>query len=332
MNEKNIMDKWSELYLKEENRYRNHVVKYINYITSISKADKPTNITIEDVVGSIGYYNHLGKINTEKSMENHLESVKAFYKYLVGKSYTLDVFSSISDYQEFKARIIEQFNLKEVKERESFEDGIIREILERLDYYFETNLLKDLKSINVTKRFFHYLVLRIFIKLTLVAPAKKGVICNLKKCDFDSDFRSLSVNGVNIVIPNSLRRDLRNSIEYVKEFKSRGLSDEDYLFKFLDEDNFQNTDLNAWFCNFLKEYDIIDIPEEKSTYSVEAIMNTAIYNMVRNSVNPALIARINGTSISNLEKKYYKSELGQIDDIDKLINYAISKNDYYSYI
>lgn len=115
-------------------------------------------------------------------------------------------------------------------------------------------------------------------------------------------------------------------------YMHRIFEDNNSLFKFLDEPNFQNTDLNAWFCNFLKEFDIYDIPEEKTTYSVEAVMNTAIYNMVRNAINPALIARINGTSISNLEKKYYKNDLGLIDGIDKLINYAISRNDYYNYV
>lgn len=332
MNEKNTMERWAEQYLKDESKYQNHVLKFINYIKTINKVDKPTNITIDDVICSIGHYNVLGKINTEKSMENHLEAIKSYYRYLVEKSYAHDIFSTISDYQGFKARIIEQYNLKEVKERESFDVEIVREILDKLDYHFESTSLSDLLSKNVTKRYFHYLVLRLFIKLTLVAPAKKGIICNIRKCDFSADYRSLFINGVNVLIPNSLRRDLIVSIDNVKSFKNRIFEDNNSLFKFLDEPNFQNTDLNAWFCNFLKEFDIYDIPEEKTTYSVEAVMNTAIYNMVRNAINPALIARINGTSISNLEKKYYKNDLGLIDGIDKLINYAISRNDYYNYV
>lgn len=46
----------------------------------------------------IGSYNKKQKINTISSMENHLEAVKAFYKYLVSKNYATDIFSTIHSY------------------------------------------------------------------------------------------------------------------------------------------------------------------------------------------------------------------------------------------
>lgn len=130
---------------------------------------------------------------------------------------------------------------------------------------------------------------------------------------------------------NNPCRDLKETISIVEKIKNKKFGDEDSLFKFVDEEKFQNTELNRWFCNFLKEYDIIDIQPEKSSYSVEAIMNTAIYNMVQNGSNPAVIAKINGTLISTLEKKYYSNGMG-IKDIDILVNHEICKNSYYNYI
>lgn len=329
---KNIMETWADLYLKADSTYSNHVNKFINFIKSVDKGDKPTNITIEDVISCIGYYNNLGVINAEKSMESHLESIKAFYKFLVEKAYASDIFSTVSDFQQFKQQIISKFSLNEPVEREYLNNLVIKDILDKIDTYFENTSIEYLAGTNLRKRFFNYLCLRLFIKLTLLAPAKKGVICKLTKNSFENDFRILNINSVKINIPNGLRKDLKETITIISKEKNRIFNNDDNLFKFIDEYNFVNSDLNTWFFNFLEEFKIFDLTPDKDSYSVEVIMNTTIYNMVKNGTNPALIAKISGTSISSLENKYYKNKLYPIDSIDVLINNEISKVEYYNYL
>ena len=332
---KNIMENWAALYLNFDNTYSNHVNKFIDYIKSINKGDKPTSITIDDVIDCIGYYNNLGIINAEKSMESHLESIKAFYKFLVDKAYTEDIFSKIPDFQLYKQQIVAKFNLKEPIKRESFNNINIKKILTNIDIYFEETSFNLLNSTNQKKRFFNYLALRLFIKITLLAPAKKKVICNLKKSSFENDYRILNINNVKVNIPNGLRRDLKETIIFITNEKKRNFNENDNLFQFIDENNFANSDLNTWFYNFLKEFDIIDSLSDKDAYSLEMLMNTTISNMVNNGTNPALIAKVNGTTISSLESKYYKDKENIIfinQDTNTLINNEISRVEYYHYL
>ena len=59
--------------------------------------------------------------------------------------------------------------------------------------------------------------MRLYIKLTLIAPAKKSVICNLKFSDFSEDYRMVIVNKTSIRIPNGLRNNILDAINLSKE-------------------------------------------------------------------------------------------------------------------
>lgn len=330
LSEKNIMRRWVNEYVQEGNTYKNHVTKFIEYIESIGKGNKPVAINKEDVIGSIGFQNEFGKINSYSSMENHLESVKSFYKFLVRKDYAEDIFSSIHSYQEYKDYIADKYNLREVKEREYLNNKTIIEILEYLDTYFEKTDYSTFEGINEKKRYLKNIITRLFIKLTLIAPAKRGVICDIKIHDFIDDFRFVNVNDVKIRITNSLRKDIYHALNFVIKYEKLMAVEEDKIFEYI-LNGFQPENLNSWFCSVLKEIEF-DMPEKKDTYSVEVIMNTAVVNMVRNMVNPALIAKINGTKISSIEKKFYNDRNINKEDFNKFINYEICKASYYNYI
>lgn len=330
-----IMENWKDEYLQGDDTYKNHVVKFIDYIIIAGKQNRPASITKEDAIDSIGHYNKLGKINTVSSMENHLEAVKAFYKHLVGKEYTQDIFNNISSFQEFKDSIIEKFGLKETIEREFLPNEVIKEILDGLDSYFKNTDLTTIRGINERKFYDSNILLRIFFKLTLIAPAKKSVVCSVKKSDFSEDYRTLIINNVKVSIPNGLHRDIIHAVELIEKLEKRKFGEGEKLFDYVFGEKLKVEKLNQWFCSFLKEYEIMDIPKEKNSYSIEVIMNTAIYNMVVHAANPAFIAKINGTKISSIEKKFYEDEKVKIEyktSIDDLINYEISKSDYYNYI
>ena len=47
----------------------------------------------------------------------------------------------------------------------------------------------------------------LFIKITLIAPAKRSVIINLKKSDMNENYKRMHINNVNINVPNGLTRD-----------------------------------------------------------------------------------------------------------------------------
>lgn len=141
-----LLESWSQDYLDTNPTYINHVNKFVNYIVHIGKSDKPTKIGLEDLENCIGFYNELGQINSFASMENHLSSIQSFYKFLVEKSWAADIFREIHDYQSYKEKLGERYNLTDGKEREYFHSEIVQNILNELERYFEQNNYADLKG------------------------------------------------------------------------------------------------------------------------------------------------------------------------------------------
>lgn len=233
--------------------------------------------------------------------------------------------------QDFKDHITKQYILENPKNREYWVESELIDILEGLDEYFERTNLLELSKVNERKKYYKFLVLRLFIKLTLVAPTKKSVICSLKKCDFTNDFRFLRVNDVTVRIPTGLTRDIKNSIRVAEQTKQRVINDNEPILEFVYNDDFRIESLNEFFCGFLKAFNLFKIPDYISSFSVEIIMDSALYEMVQGGVNPALIAKINGTKISSPERKFYSNGI-PIDNSDELINHEIAKNKYYNYI
>lgn len=342
---KSCMENWKSEYLTTDSKYDNHVNKFIEYLNlaEVNKSNTPAHISIEDIESCIAYYNKIGKINSVNSMANHLEAVKAFYTYMIRKGYiNFDIFQNI-DYAEFKENLTIRYSLKSPKERERFEDEIICEILNCIDNYFSITQYSNLSE-KKKLQYINRISLRLFIKLGLIAPAKKNVLLKISVKDFDNDFRILLINDVKIRIPNSLRNNIISALNFRKSISSIDYDDNTPLFNYLIYGEKENslkrhkytldTKFNEWFCGFLKQYDILDIPCERRTYSVEAIMNTTMYNLVKSGANPYYISKVSGITIGTLENKYYKEKdcIKYIIDIDKEINYEIAKSDYYNYI
>lgn len=327
-----LIEQWAKEYLEMDRSYENHINKFVNYIKEVNKADRPTKIDLNDVEQCIDFYKNLVQINTVSSMENHLESIKSFYKFLVSKSWATDIFGALWDYQGYKNHLTKEFGLKETKEREYFDKYTIKKIVSCLDDYFDSRGLSRLEG-QKRKRYMSYLVLRLFVKITLIAPAKRAVICNTVRDDFSKDFRTVKVNNVNINVPNGLRRDILASISLAETLKKDKITGKDKILTFVDGGAFKPENLNTWLCTLIKEFGILNIPESQTTYSVQTLRNSVIVELIVNDFDLVLISKISGISISSLENKwYYKVNSYEEDQIDKLINQGIAGIPYYSYL
>jgi len=335
---KQIMELWKDEYFKEKGvKYSNHVNKFIEYLIKIEKVDKPKGVTLSDVDDCIGWYAEIGKINYRSSMESHLESVKSYYDYLSETDKSSDIFSNIN-YENFKEELFSKHNLNEGKPRESFPMESVLEILTCLDddlkMFYDGNPT-DIKRKNLIRA-----ILRIYIKITLIAPAKKNVICNIKFKDFN-DFMSLDafrwiiINGVKINIPNGLKRDIEQVVLFATQNQGNEPQGDMRLFDYIYGKKFSKGYINEWFYTFVKAHDIFDLQDAVNTYPIEPIMITAIQAMVNRMANPALIARICGVKIASIENKYYANREYVIkyeETLDQAINWEIAKNEYYTYI
>lgn len=319
-----FFEKCAEEYLTENPTYINHVTKFVKYLKKCGKADRPNDITSYDVEECVAYYVNQGSINCKTSLANHLEAIKAFYSELIRKHYLtenhLRAIIPVTDYDQFKKMLAEKHYLRDKVVREWLQDDDIELLLELLDDYCDNK--KNLNKNNFIKRH----CLRIYLKISLIAPAEKNVLVNICYKDFAKDFRYLCVNEINVNIPNGLRYNIINAIELIRggEYDIN----EKFFNSFVDIGNGGNL-LCAWLATFLKQNKLLDIESNIKTFPLDVFSNTTIKHMALNNINPLYIAKITGNKIESLSKYYYNQE----ESICQMeINIGISKCSYYSYL
>lgn len=334
------MERYRDMYfndcidlLKNKHSYRKHVDKFINYLKVIELDDRPRVIDKGVVEDCIGYYClEKGELNTRSTMEAHLEALKSFYDYLSRTDKLPDIFTDY-DYKEYKEAIVKKYELSEPVERGSFECKDIIKILSDTEELMEQSLAGTV-GIRDEERYLQRMIMRLFIKITLIAPAKRNVIGQIKIGDFEKNFKILNVNKIKINVPCGLSRDIIQAIRYAegRNGKQAGKTEKFFEFVYRYKGKFTDESLNTWFLNLLQDIGYIE-KSKRRTYPVEPIRNGAISIMVNNMVNPLLISKITGIGFSRLESQYYSTMKSEyMDYLNKKVNRAIAQNEYYSYI
>ena len=165
-----------------------------------------------------------------------------------------------------------------------------------------------------------------FFKITLLVPAKRKVIANLKVKDFSDDFELLYHNGIKIKLPRALSQDIKRELEKI----SREICEENLFFELFCSCKYSENVFNTPFYYALRETGY-DVPEDKDTFSVECIRNTGIVNLAVNGANPYLIARLTGLSLGRLDVllRRFEINIDEQSNIGEMINREISKFQFY---
>ena len=323
--------------LNKNHVYRNHIKKFIDYLClpEVKLSDMPTRINKDVVEACIKYYHDKGELNSRSTMESHLESVKSFYDYLSESGKASDIFSDYS-YSKFKDDIVEKYSLLEPVERGIYNCEDIKTILINLDKSID-NFQGESAGIREEERHLQRIILRLFIKITLIAPAKRSVITNMKKSDIKEELKKLSINGIDINIPCGLSRDLCAALKYAESKNKEPIEEKDTIFEYLYryKGKFRVESLNAWFYNIAQDFGVLENErKDKKTLAVEPIKNMVIQMMVDNMINPVFISKIAGLTLSMIEATYYPKDWNVKceEDINKCVNKSIAQNDYYCYV
>ena len=93
-------------------------------------------------------------------------------------------------YSKFKDDIVEKYSLLEPVERGSYKCEDIKTILLELDKAID-NFQDESAGIREEERYLQRIILRMFVKLTLIAPAQKSVITSIKKSDITEEYKKL---------------------------------------------------------------------------------------------------------------------------------------------
>lgn len=323
--------------LSKNHVYRNHITKFIKYLSlpDVQLSNAPARININVIEECIRYYHNEGDLNSRSTMESHLESIKNFYDYLSETGKATDIFTNYN-YSKFKDEIVEKYSLLEPVGRGSYKCEDIKRILIELDKAIDS-FQDEAAGVREEERQLQRIILRLFIKLTLIAPAKRSVITSIKKSDITEEYKKLSINGISVNIPCGLSRDLYAALKYAELKNKEPIKKEDNLFEYLYKykGKFRVESLNTWFYNIAKDFGVMeDECKDKKTLAVEPIRNMVIKMMVDNMINPVFISKISGLTLSMIEATYYPKDwnVNYEKDINQCINKSIAQNDYYCYV
>lgn len=307
--------------LNRNHVYRNHLKKFVNYLKleESDLLDDLLSIDNEVIKRCAIYYHNKGYMNSSATTISYIDSVKSFYKFLYEKEGIPDIFYG-NNYKKIKEEIISECNLTNSSERGFYNEKEIEKILLKLDEAIN-DFESDMAGIREEERHLQRIILRLFIKLTLIAPAKRSIITSIKKSDFTEDYKKLSINGIDVNIPCSLSRNLCVALKYAESKNGESIKEDNNIFEYLYryKGKFADTFLNSWFYNVAKDFKVLkNERKDKRTLAVEPIRNMAIQTMIKNKVNPIAISDITGLNLNSLKKIYGEEQIDSSEEINKM--------------
>lgn len=106
------IEKWKYDYFKgKDEKYKNYVNRFIDYLKFIEKVDTPNKVTIDDVSNGVGHYVKIYSIISISSVELYLESLKDFYYYLSKTGKSKDIFYQVN-YEKYKNDLVNSLKRK----------------------------------------------------------------------------------------------------------------------------------------------------------------------------------------------------------------------------
>lgn len=241
-----------------------------------------------------------------------MNAIKKFFVYLYKEGIADNIFNKIADYDAFREEIIAENNLKPSCNRGYIDTDQVKELLDYFNSYPQ-------KYSNMT-------MIGFFFKITLLVPAKRKVIANLKVKDFSDNFELLYNNGIKIKLPRALSQDIKRELEKI----DKEICGEDLFFELFCSCKYSENVFNTPLYYALRETGY-DVPKDKDTFSVECIRNTGIVNLAVNGANPYLITRLTGLSLGSLDVllRRFEVNIDEQSNINEMINREISKYQFY---
>lgn len=221
---------------------------------------------------------------------------------------------------------------------------LLLKLLTSLDAYI-ANFEDIFKKIEVREPiYFEMLIVRLFIKLSLILPLRTSQMLTATLSNIqNSTNRSLTYNGVNVKIPNNLRKEIFHTLDYALRRYNKTYNTNHGLFVFLY--SCLNMDakpsvINLTLPKIYKELNIPELLEQKFggkkrtyIYPAECYKMTAISNMLESGVNILYLAQLTGLDIRTLVAPFdIHNKIIPFDNVSIDINKSLITCDYYEYL
>lgn len=328
-------------YLQIDNKYKNEINNFLNYLKDRMIEDKVFNLNVTHI-DEYFVYSFDTKIGSVPTLTTHISALKALFNFLITKEINYTALYGYIDTGGFKDNLSKQ--LEKTFKKPSMDCTLLNSTLYKIDCYIDENINKKIEKANEMKRFFEILISRIYAKLSLILPLKPADMLEIRLSDImNNQIREILHNGIFVKIPNSLRKNIVDTIKYGEINFQKKYSDSDKLFWYLYNVIDKKVSTAGISSSFVKTYRYIDIPEmlkkknggkkDRYIYPPECYKITALQNMLKNGTNIVYLKKLTGLDIGTMLSNFDIGDEVELKDIVSTnINNGITGTKYYVYL
>ncbi|MDB2151177.1 hypothetical protein [Clostridium butyricum] len=327
---------------KTNSAYENEIGIFKKYLQTEKLQDNVFNLNTTDIDNYFEYCFNNAKIGSGSTLTAHFSALKTLFNYLENKKMNFKTLNGYINTSGVKEKLTEQF--KESLKTSIIDNKLLEKILYSFDEYIDSNITKNITGINPKKRFLNVLVGRIFIKISLIIPLKVNEVINLPLYNMkDKKNRNIKHNEIIVKLPNSVRIQIIQTINYIEKNCNIMYDNNEKLFEFLFKALDVKFDTSTISGILIKAYDELNIEEmmkrkesgvkTRSVYTSESYKTTSILNMLKNGTDILALKQLTGLDFLALIKNYDLDEKIMNEDIKSTeINNGITNTNYYVYL
>lgn len=322
--------------LAEDSKYDNELNIFVKYLENNDLIDNCFDLSIRDMDN---YFESLinVKFGSTSALNTHIAALTALFEYLMNKRFDFRALHSYINRNDFRIKYMEKLDTGSKKE--IIPKHILIDTLNKIDIYYKKH-----KTNEKNNKFYHFLIARLYVELSLLIPLKPSDMAKLQIGDIkDQNFSEIEYNEILIKVPKSVKYNILETVEYAERHYQMKYSEDVALFEFLYGAVNMQPQSNTISDAFKKLHRVIGATEMLKTYKagtknmlqypVESYKKTAIFEMLNNGVNIVYLKQLTGldigTLIADCDIEALKSN---VDVKSQNINNGIVNTNYFSFL
>lgn len=321
--------------ITKDAKYNNELNIFLKYLINNEIIDNCFDLSIGDINK---YFNSLinVKIGSPSALNAHIAALSSLFEYLMNEKFDFRSLHGYINTNDFRNKYLEKLDTGSKKE--IIPKDILIDVLNKMDNYYKKHINKP------NNKFYHFLVGRLYIELSLLLPLKP---CDMAKLQIgnimDENFCGIEYNKIFVKIPKSVKCNVLETIEYAEKHYQIKYYTNVALFEFLYAAVNMQPKSSVISDDLKKLHKVIGATEMLKTYKsgtknisqypVESYKKTAIFEMLNNGVNIVYLKQLTGLDFNSLISDYDLEDLkANVDIKSQNINSGIVNSTYFSFL
>lgn len=322
--------------IETDSKYDNELNIFVNYLVNNGLIDNCFDLSTRDMDK---YFESLinVKIGSPSALNAHIAALTSLFEYLIDEKFDFRSLHGYINMNNFRNKYLRKIDAG--SQKEIIPKNILIDVLNRIDNYYNEH-----KADKANNKFYHFLIGRLYVKLSLLIPLKPNDMAKLQIGDIkDKNFSEIQYNEIFVKIPKSVKCDILETIEYAEKHYQMKYYEDVALFEFLYKAVNMKPQSSTISEELKKLHKIIGATEMLRTYKsgtknmlqypVESYKKTAIFEMLNNGVNIVYLKQLTGLDIGTLISDCDLEDLkSNIDIKSQNINNGIINSTYFSFL